>query len=338
MKRRLTQVVVFCASCAATAAVWNQLRTDTKPLPSDRLKSSATASRTITEDLHSVLIDLGSAETSEARLKAARRLDQISVDQIRSGLEEAPFVDHGQLSLVAKLLLIRWAGEDGEAAVNWAWKNLRSKGVWKGAYREIIAAWAWSQPAKLCEWAKRSARDNKPVLGEVSLADAEQSDIPLLDFEGLNDVSRCLVSLAPREAHEVLLIRGGFSSDDSELTESLQSVSAVQEALLAFDGLENLQPDRWSGSEIHANSLLHRWKELDPVDFKRSRFAHLIPDRSPLESASRPAGPRGWISEFNEWTSIHPSAPPDVKDWSPEKIEAWKDYQAWKNGWKRSDE
>ncbi len=331
MNRRLNPVIVFCASCAATAWVWNQFGTDAKSLPTDRLKSSATGNRAISEDIHSVLRDLGSAETSEAKLKSARRLDQVSVDQIRSGLEETPLVDEGQLSLVAKLFLIRWAGEDGEAAMNWAWKNLRSKGVWKSAYREIIAAWAWSQPTKLCEWAKRAARNNKPVLGEVSLADAEKSDHPLLDFDGLNDVSQCLVSVAPREAYEVFLIRGGLSSDDSKLTRSLQSVSAVQEALLAFDGLENLQPDRWSGSGIYANSLFHRWQDLDPDDFKRSRFAHLLPDRSPLESASRPEGPRGWISEFYEWTSFHPSAPPDMKDWSPEKTEAWKDYEAWRN-------
>lgn len=331
MNRRTAQVIAFCIACAATAWVWNQFGTDAKPLQADRLKTSTTGNRVTSEDIHAVLSDLASSESSESKLKSARRLDQVSVDQIRAGLEDAPLVDAGQLTLAAKLMLVRWAGEDGEAAMNWAWKNLRSKGVWKGAYREIIAAWAWSQPAKLCEWAKHAASNNKPVLGEVSLADAEQSDIPLLDFEGLNDVSRCLVSLAPREAYEVFLIRGGFSSDDSKLTESLQSVSAVQEALLAFEGLENLQPDRWTGSGIYANSLFHRWKELDPDDFKRSRFAHLIPEPHQMEEVPRPEGPRGWSFEFIEWSRAHPSERPEMTDWTVEKIEAWKDYEAWKN-------
>lgn len=279
MKRRTVQILVFGLSCAVTGWVWYPFQTAARSSAPGRLAAPAVGSRVFNEDIHVVLRDLDSAESSEARLKAARRLDLVSMNQIRTTLDEIPLIDDGRLTLAAKLLLIRWAGEDGEATMNWAWKKFRSKGLWNDAFREIVAAWAWTQPAKLSEWAKRGAAARKQGLDEIPLNDAEQSDQPLLDFEGLNTISRCLVSMAPREAFEIFLIRGGYSSEDSKLPKSLQSVSAVQEALLAFDGLDRLQPDRWSGSEIHVNGLLVRWKELDPEDFKRSRFAHLIPDR-----------------------------------------------------------
>jgi hypothetical protein len=268
------------------------------------------------------------AETHEARLKAAARLGEIPLEDIPEALAQVQLIEGRNLTLVAKLLLIRWAADDGEAAANWAWTRFRSEGVWHEAFKEITASWAWNQPAKLCEWTKRLAKEHKPSFGDISLADAKLSKTPILEFSLLDLICFNLVSVAPREAFEILQIRGGYSSEDTHLFDSLQTVAAVREGLLAFDNLDQLKPDDSQGPDMFAKSLLHRWKELDPGDFSRSPYAALVPDWSAsLTPPPIPDGPRGWVREFHAWHQSSPAARPDMTGWPAAKQQAWEDLE-----------
>ena len=118
-----------------------------------------------------------------------------------------------------------------------------------------------------------------------------------------------------------------MSTHDSRFADSLHSVAAVQEALTAFDDLDQLRADRMSGTQMNAMGLIHRWKKLDPEDFSRSPYAHLSPDWSSYKVPPIPDGPKGWQREFEEWKGANPGKTPETRSWPQEKQEAWKDYQ-----------
>lgn len=345
MRRPIQQTLVFAAACVATAVVWNSIRRNFTEWTVSGNGMGPAAPLWTSDQSRIRMEELAGAETPRTKLKAALRLNEIPTHAIREALEGMPLVQGNDLTLPAKLLLVRWAADDGESAMNWAWKRFRSEGVWERAFREIISSWAWHHPAELCAWAKRTAETHMSGELEISLADAEASDLPLLDPRGLDRIALCLVRVAPREAFEVIQTRG-FAS--SELLDSLQSVASVSEALVACGGQDGWETERWSdpsfdnpfsnakgGPGVIALTLLRHWRALDPEDFKRSRFAHLIPDMDrpvPTVPAGLPSVPVGWISDFSVWSSFHPGEAPDMTGWSAGKIEAWKDHQTlWRN-------
>lgn len=328
----LRQTVVFGVAVAVTAAGWavfwpvpkprEPQLVELSPPPPGRLHWTG---RDLTERIEALEV----AATGAERLKAALRLNEIPPSEIPKALEQLKLVENRQLTLAAQLLLIRWSASDGEAAANWAWTRFRPEGLWNQVFREISASWAWSHPATLAEWALNAAKRRKPS-DDISLAEATATDSPLLDSDLLNRVSLDLIRTEPRLAVQVFLARGGWRSDDHLFFDSMGTVQQLREALLAFDNLDQLQPDRSQGfSQIFAKSLLHRWKEIDPEDFARSPYAHLIPDRtSPVPPAPIPDGPCGWVSEFEAWKKSSPGARPDMTGWPAAKQQAWEDLEA----------
>lgn len=327
MKRIIRQSIAFVCACAFTSFIWNRL----VPKPASGLpeKTGITQKSHPPEpvEVDALISELNESGDNETRLKVALRFNEVPISQVRETLERIPLIEGRKITFPAKLLLMRWAGAQGEEAADWAWIRFRAEGVWKDAFKEIIAAWAWKKPESLVEWTRRMAGLRKAQLGTISLADAKQSDHPILDFEALDQIAWNLVQVSPREGYEVFNLRGGMSTHDSRFADSLQSVAAVQEALTAFDDLDQLRADRMSGTQMNAMGLIYRWKKLDPEDFSRSPYAHLSPDGSSYKAPPIPDGPKGWQREFHEWNGANPGKTPETRSWPQEKQEAWKDYQ-----------
>jgi hypothetical protein len=294
MKRTSANIAVFCLASAATAWVWHARfpMADLQPPAPGQPHSSSRRVESI--DTRAWLADLASARSAQAKLDVARQLDRIPANQVRAALEETPLIENGQLSMAARLLLIRWAAQDGEQAIEWAWMRFRSESVWHDAFREIIAAWSWNQPAKLADWAAHVALSQTPNSTYIPLAEAQQSEHPILDTDALRTIVVRLMRTSPRDAVAFLHSPGGARVWDSDAIRNLQSVTAVHEALSAFDDLEALNWDLMRDSaaqttmrissnqaepETIALALLQRWRELDAEDFARSRFAALLPLR-----------------------------------------------------------
>lgn len=307
--------------------------------------------RTETIDVRAWHADLAAAETSRARFQISRRLDRLPLDQVRESIEETDLIEGRQLTLAAKLLLVRWAAEDGEAAMQWAWLRFRSEDVWDEAFREIIAAWSWSQPTKLAAWAKRLAALRDSPNSHISRTEAEQSDHPILDSDAMRRIAKNLAHVSPTDAIDFLMSPGGSAGWDSRLIAAFSSVPAVREALHAIEDSQSIrwdlvknsgaQIDMWLNNEIEpetiALSLLQHWKNLDPDDFQKSHYANLLPapTATPVIEPSMMHG--GWVAEFFEWSSKNPGVHPAMNDWPEEKIEAWKDHDELMHGPRRNE-
>ncbi len=195
MKRTSANIAVFCLASAATAWVWHARfpMADLQPPAPGQPHSSSRRVKSI--DTRAWLADLASARSAQAKLDVARQLDRLPANQVRAALEETPLIENGQLTMAARLLLIRWAAQDGEQAIDWAWMRFRSESVWHDAFREIIAAWSWNQPAKLADWAAHVALSQTPNSTYIPLAEAQQSEHPILDTDALRTI---VVRLIPR--------------------------------------------------------------------------------------------------------------------------------------------
>ena len=331
MKSRfLQQAVAFVVASAVTAAGWVLFWPKAGPSAAPPMAESRPDPDKIRwnrQNLIERIEELEKASTSADRLKAAVRLNEIPPEEISNALDQVQLIENRKLTLAARLLLIRWAASDGEAAANWAWLRFRPEGLWQYAFREISSSWAWNQPAVLGEWALKAAKRRKPG-DDISLAEAESADSPLLDSDMLNRISRDLIRTDPRLAVQVFLARGGWRSDDRQFFDALGSVQQVREALLACGQLDKMVPNRIQGDEIHARGLLERWKKLDPADFARSPYAHLIPDRKPPAPTPIPDGPAGWVREFQVWRQSSPAVRPDMTGWPAAKQQAWEDLEA----------
>ncbi len=278
-------------------------------------------------ELESWLRELESAPDAAAKSEAAEKIGRLPASAFPAALDGVELVRNHSLTLPARALLARWAALDGEAAVEWAWQRLRVTARWNRAFEEIVAAWAWSRPEELAEWARQHA---DPASRDLTLADAENREKPPVGNDELRRIAQALLKVDLRLAFEVLQLRSGWSSDDSRVISSLHSVDQVREALLAFDGLEEMDPYRSSGgNEILARALLQRWSSLDGADFRRSPHAHLIPDQpKPRAADLEPAVEQHleWHREFQVWQSEESAAAPDMTGWSDAKREAWEDF------------
>lgn len=239
-----------------------------------------------------LLSELAVAKTEEARLAAAHSIKRLTSAELREALEQETLIENRQLTFSAKVLMIRWAEKDGHAATDWAWKRFRGEGLWNQAFREIGPAWASHNPAVFAAWVLESAKQ-KPH-GTLTKDDGFASDVPLLDFENLSRSASWLISEDPHAAYEVLIKRGGFSSDDGNMADGLKSVAQVEQALSAFDNLEQIKPGSFAGSEIHIFPILGRWQELDPEGFQKSPLSRLAMD-STVHAGS---------TELKKWNEI----------------------------------
>jgi hypothetical protein len=348
VKRLPLQISGFLVASAATAWVWHSAFKTGNSRPELPAATHPENHRVEIIDIRAWRADLAAATTAEAKLQAARRLDRFPANRAREALEETTLIEGRQLTLEAKLLLIRWASDDGESAMQWAWLRFRSEDVWNESFREIISAWSWNQPAKLAAWAKRMAALSESPGSHISRTDAEQSDHPILDSDGMRRIAKNLARVSPRDAIGFLVSPGGSAGWDSDLPAvlSFTSTSALREALDALEDATQLDwdlvngggvlIDQWPNNrptpEAFAISMLQHWNELDPEDFQRSRFADRLPAPPDPPALPQTTLHRGWVGEFlnSSWPS--PGVTPEMKDWPEEKIEAWKDHHALMHG------
>ena len=338
-------IALFGTSCVLTGGAWWLAWPQThRPQPIVVSSASVPDARPWTKLRTMDLIHrLDSAATDQACLNAAGKLTQIPEVHLAEALELATLVRDHKLTLAAKVLLIRWAASDGDAACRWAWQRLRADGLWESAFREMGPSWAGRHPQSLEKWAiAHYPKSSDSIRKQAGMA----SDEPILDFEMLSKVSKWLIREDPRAAFTVLQARGGWGSDD-RLPESLQTVDEIRHALLAFDHLDKMTPNHFSGREIWAQGLLARWSKIDPEDFSHSPYSGFfkskpadettatLPDN--LESALARADQQspaqrhsGLMQAFDAWTKAHPGERPDTTGWSPVRQRAWEDFEALK--------
>ncbi|WP_367873488.1 hypothetical protein [Luteolibacter sp. Populi] len=277
MKASSQKALAFGIATGVSAWAWSHFWPQAAAEPSASSPASAPIVRIAAwsdGEIRSALHACAAAANNTKRMQAAMQLGKIPVGSILAALEAEPPVKDRELTLAAKVLLIRWAGSDGNAASAWAWKNFRSGsgyGLWDEALREIGPAWAWHDAAGLHRWVMACQHVG---MEEVSRDTAKASEKPILDFSQVSEICRWLAPEEPRLAFELLQTRNGYSSEDRLIGMDF-NLTQVKEALEAFPDLDQSKPGVFRDSEIHAQRLLSRWQELDPEDFARSPYAHL---------------------------------------------------------------
>lgn len=276
MRTTPLQTLAFGLALVGSGYVWSWLWQHAEPGSPVSAAAPATppAKPWTAQDTAAAMAELKDAKTADARMKAVATLGNIPPGQIRETLEQASVVENGDLTLAAKVLLIRWAGSDGAAAADWAWKRFRSEGLWQEAIREIGPAWAWHDAKGLHRWVMAATKE-KP--GEsTTKAQAEASESPILDSEDVFNIAKWLAPEEPRLAFELRRMeRNTVFSGDLELPRLLRTLPQVKEALLAYDDLDQIKPGIMHGHQMLQVALFGRWEELDPEDFARSPYAHL---------------------------------------------------------------
>lgn len=285
MKRELRKGIAFVAGVLLTLGIYAGSRPNkvavvavpAAPRPDVRVEESWSRQR-----LESALASLQEAKTKTEQVEAAIELGKIPVKEIPAALGSIPLVQGSWLTPAASTLLVRWASEDGEAALSWAWLHLRSKYAWRDALSQISAAWAWKDPAGLAKWTLAHIQSHG--LKDPTLAEAEASEIPILGSEYISEVSRLLLREDPKLALQVFLKRGGFSSGDPGMWASLEDPAQIEKALQAFDNLEDLKTTHHSmsftfSSLTYAEALLSHWLKIDPEGFKASRYKQYLHPR-----------------------------------------------------------
>lgn len=297
----------------------------------------------------SALAKMDQAKTKAEMVDAAAELGKIPVKEIPAALESIPLEKDGNLTLAVSTLLIRWASEDGEAAITWTWDHLKTSGLWRDTFPQLLGAWAWTNPDGLARWALECMATRKP--DDPTLAEAEASDRPLITFSDVSGISRMLIREDPKLAYEVFLKRGGWSSNDDEMYKSLDDPAQLEQALQAFPNLEGLKARHDSmtftmDSLAHAESLMTHWMKIDPEGFERSGYRQYLhprftkagkvedewkqagaPDREVaanriIEEAKGDLRRHAVSGITNEWVSVDPDAcrtwleslPPDLTE------------------------
>jgi hypothetical protein len=305
MNATIPRLLAFATASAFTAACWIGLRpSPAEPQPA--LPTPQTPALLSSTDLDRMLAALASATTHDQKLAAAMALRNLPPQAFPAALERVELAKDRRLTLAAKTLLVHWTSHDGEAAAHWAWQRFREEGLWKSAFREIGAAWAWRDPAGLAKWVTQNIGTQAAGQGDVTLEAALASDAPLLESDDVTRACRWLMAENPRIALELFQKRGGWASDDPLLWEALLEPRQIEEALLAFEPPEvifkDAKPDvrTLGGPQGTVTSLLQRWRTLDPEGFARSGNARYLP-----------ALPSVTISEVvKEWDDSSPPARP----------------------------
>jgi hypothetical protein len=336
------QLLAFTTASALTATCWIALR----PSPADPQAAQPppqAEARLESGDLDRMLVALDSATTQDEKLEAALALRSLSPQDFPAVFDRVEVTKDRQLTLAAKTLLVHWGSQDGEAAALWAWQRFREERLWKPAFREIGAAWAWRDPAGLAAWLTAQVGTKAGKITDATLDEVRKSDAPLFDSDDFSRAGRWIIAENPRLALNLLEKAGGTSAVDHLLWDALQDPRKIEEALLAFDDLDLLFKDVppgvyfSGGRKGSASGLLKRWKSLDPEGFARSAYARYLPDpaagdltvalaewrTSPpadppsaatrlLESRPEPARPTAVRKVTTLWAESDPSA---CRDW-----------------------
>lgn len=340
-------IVLFSVACCATALIW---RTAKPQRTNTAAVSHAPAKLAANQWSRLRLIDLlrqsENAVTDSERWTVAKQISEIPGEKLAEALELTPLFKDHNLAFTAKILLIRWAETDGNAAAHWAWLRFRdADGIWDRAFREIGPSWAAKNPRGFAKWIIGHQQSKNH--GDLTLQSALASDEPILEFGDLGRACTWLIHEDPRAAFEILIARGGMSTDDSKLSESLQTAGQIQQALLAFDHLDQIQPGHWSGNEILAQQLISQWEKLDPETFKRSPYARLGNSGKEYEQSVEPWDLKSSLARadslppeesrtafaqaYQTWRQNHPSEQPDKTGWTTTRVRAWEDLEALQN-------
>ncbi|MEK7952187.1 hypothetical protein [Luteolibacter soli] len=289
---RAKSAAVFLATCAVTAIGWIVLWPGTPAEPVAAAVPEPAAKPWRRDELDALVAAIENAKSDGEKLQAALRLERIPSTEILSALSSIQTTRDGELTLSAKALLIRWASQDPEAAIAWAWQEFRSKPAWKTAFQQIGPAWAWRDPEGLKAWtlAQLEARPpdrGKDFFDDYSIEQAKNLDAPGLKFADLNLISGWLLREDPKLGMEVFLKRGGFSSHDDRWEDTLTDPRLVERAMQAFppEMIEVLKTRDATkpftlGPETHAQTLLRLWRKLDPDGFRNSSYVSYLPENS----------------------------------------------------------
>lgn len=307
MNATVPRLLAFTTASALTAACWMALR----PSPAEPQVAQAppqAEARLESGDLDRMLAALNGATTHDEKLAAALALRSLSSQDFPAVFERVEVTKERQLTLAAKTLLVQWASQDGEAAALWAWQRFREERLWKPAFREIGAAWAWRDPAGLAAWLTAQVGTKAGKITDATLDEVRKSDAPLFDSDDLSRACRWLMAENPRLALDLLEKRGGTSSDDHLIWDALQDPSKIEDALMAFDDLDVLLKDTRPGQYFSggrkgcASGLLMRWQSLDPEGFARSAYSRYLP---------APASGDLTVA-MAEWRTSPPADPPSA--------------------------
>ncbi len=295
MTLRHRKTLVFAASSLATAGIWALLWPERAPqAPAEAPPPAPPASRGSREtfDLSSALQALAKASTPSEKAAAAERLSRIPRDRIREALDTVTLVRGRDLTLEARILLIRWASFDGEAAMLWSWERFRTLGPWEEAYRQVGASWAWSDPKGFGRWLKAAAQPENDT-GTITVEAAQNSDAPLVDSSMLQRGARWLITEDPATAFSLPLGSRPYSDDSP--AKLLTRVDQIREALSALGPLDDLESNRFDAKKFNPFQLFARWKEIDPESFAASPYAGLLDRRDAATHVAR--------DSFGEWKS-----------------------------------
>lgn len=271
MIARTATLASFISACLLTAGTWCLLW----PQPKDEAPPETTPKSASTAPdaarIAALLKEIDTADSNQARLDTAERLADLPLEAFPAAFDSVELFKDRALTNAAKVLLIRWASIDGAAAAQWSWMQLRGEGLWPYAFKEIAASWAWHDPAGLTDWTLEKMKAHKPGHRTMSLEETLRTESPVLDASHIQRVAQALMKEKPRLAYTVLLSRGHSSSHDN-LSQGLETVEAIRDALLAFDKIDvsDMDPDNL------AYQLLQRWQEIDLEDFVRSPHANLF--------------------------------------------------------------
>lgn len=277
MKFDFRNLTAFLGGCAVAGIAWSfswPKSDHSNETVFPKGSSTPPEPRSAPVPLHERLRELSEAGTDEAKLTVANAISRYSADELRLALERETLIENHQLTLAAKVLMIRWAEKDGQVATEWAWIRFRSEGLWNQVFREIGPAWAGHSPASFGAWVKERAEQN--TLHDISEEVGMGSAWPLLDFDNLTRSSSWLMTEDPRVAYQILFLRGGISTRDSHHADTLRSVEQVQQALSAFDGLDEMKIGSFQGNQIYLTPILNRWRTLDPESFEKSSLSRLM--------------------------------------------------------------
>lgn len=267
-------IIAAILSAGVTTTVWCLAwpHATESELPASAVEKQPISADRSKVDVSSILSGLKDAKTTDEKLTAAGRINRVPVEEIPQLLEEIPLKDGHRLSFPLRALLIRWASKDGPAAMNWVWQKFPSEIDRNSALREIGASWAWHDPAGLGKWAEQHMSQ------KTDDASSAVSTTPAISPEIIDDI--CLW-IAPHDPYLACMLRKqapiGFSSQDVALPQAIPTVEKVRDALRAYDNLDQLSSTKISGNQFVPLQLLRRWQELDPEDFSRSPYGHIMP-------------------------------------------------------------
>ena len=303
MKLELRKGMAFVAGVLLTLGIYAGSGPKKLPsvAPADARRQSApwVEERWSKQQLESALGRMQEAKTGAEQVNASLELEKIPVKDIPAVLGSISLDRDGWLTVTASTLLVRWASEDGEAALSWAWLHLRSKGAWRDAFSQVTAAWAWKNPSGLAAWVL--AHMGSHGLKDPTLAEAEASETPILESRNVSDIALLLLREDPELAFRVIIKRGGLSSTDTEMWESLGDPLKIEKAMQAFDNLEDLKATHNAtsftfSSLTYAEALLSQWLKIDPEGFKASRYKEYLHPRY-----------LGAVNVAAEWKQVAPT-------------------------------